>query len=173
MEEIWKDVVGYEGFYQISNTGRLKRILKLRKYRDYNSKILSPVKDKDGYYRTSIVCENKKRKTVIIHRLVAESFINNPLNKKCVNHINGIKDDNRVNNLEWATVLENNLHAIKTGLKKSLSGEKHNLVKINGDQVNSIRSEWSTGNFKQKEIALKYGLQQSQISRIVNYVRWK
>lgn len=173
MEEIWKDVVGYEGIYKVSNIGRIKRLLKFRKYRDCNFKILSPVKDKDGYYRTAFTDINKKTKNITIHRIVAKTFIENPSNKKCVNHINGIKDDNRVDNLEWVTVLENNLHAIKLGLKKPLKGENHNLVKINTEQVNNIRYEWSTGNFKQKEIALKYGLQQSQISRIVNYVRWR
>jgi hypothetical protein len=81
------------------------------------NKELKPSLSSNGYYRVSL-CNKNKIKTYKIHRLVAEAFINNSQNKKNVNHINGIKTDNRVENLEWSTSSENNLHAYKIGLKK-------------------------------------------------------
>lgn len=170
MEKIWFDIPEYEGIYMINKEGDIKRILKYRKGRPYNE---SPIKhriDKDGYLKVTLY--NKKPKNYFVHRLLAKTFINNPLNKPCINHKNGIKNDNRLDNLEWVTILENNLHAINNGFKKPLKGEKHNFVKINISQVYMIRDEWATGLFKQHEIALKHGLKQSQISRIVNYKRW-
>ena len=95
---IWKDVVGYEGLYSVSNTGR----------------VLSHIRDKElqpmlcrGYLRVHL-CNHGKTKAVPIHRIVAMAFIANPENKPTVNHINENKQDNRVENLEWATVAENN-----------------------------------------------------------------
>lgn len=107
MEEIWKDVIGYEGLYKVSNLGNvmnLKRnkILKLRKRMGYNSVILY---------------KNNEPKSQRVHRLVGFAFIPNPFNKPQINHKNGIKDDNRVENLEWVTLSENRQHAYDTGLQ--------------------------------------------------------
>jgi hypothetical protein len=167
--EIWKDVKGYEGIYQISSLGRLKVKLKFRKYRDYNEKILNPTKDKDGYLRTALTKDNKKQMKTI-HRLVAETFLENNLNYPVVNHINGIKDDNRVENLEWCSVLQNNLHAIKLGFKKSPNGEKHHMCKISSKEVLEIKE--NKDNLFQRQLAVKYNISQTQISRILNNKRW-
>lgn len=112
--EVWKKIQGFEN-YEISSLGRIKVNLKFRKYRDYQSKILNPSLDKDGYLRTALTKEGKKYMKQI-HRLVALNFITNTNKKPCVNHKNGIKTDNRIENLEWCTVKENNIHAIKIGL---------------------------------------------------------
>lgn len=114
MEEIWKDIPNYEGIYQISNVGRVKRLE--RKSRNghcnvtYKELIFKNQLNKDGYVELSFR-KNLLQKHVLVHRLVAISFIPNPENKKTVNHKNGIKTDNRVENLEWATQKENTQHA--------------------------------------------------------------
>lgn len=113
MEEIWKDIKDYEGVYQVSNLGRIKSLERYKenhnKYQKVVEKIKNNRKHTAGYLITDLYKDNKG-KTAFIHRLVAEAFIPNPNNKETVNHINGIKTDNRVENLEWATPLEQNIH---------------------------------------------------------------
>ena len=116
--EIWKDVVGYEGLYQVSNQGRVKSYAHLVKcrngHRTQPSKVLTNCFDGNYYHVT--LFKNNKRKVALVHRLVADAFISNPLNKETVNHIDGNKKNNFVGNLEWATNSENTQHAFKTGL---------------------------------------------------------
>ena len=107
MNEQWKDVKGWEGKYQISNFGRLKSILKNK-----NGKIRS-VKNRHGWYLTVPLCCNCHRETVRIHRLVAEAFIPNLHKYPEVNHKDGNKQNNNVENLEWCTRAMNMRHAIK------------------------------------------------------------
>jgi hypothetical protein len=110
--EVWKDIKGYEGIYKVSSYGRVKS------YKKPIPIIIKPGKDKDGYLQFVLYKQGNPTMRKI-HRNVAESFIINTLNKKCVNHINGIKSDNRVENLEWCTHKENIQHALKTGLRKN------------------------------------------------------
>lgn len=108
MKEIWKTLADYQD-YQISNKGRIRSLIKNKK------RILKIQKDSDGYCVIIIKTKNSY-KNYIISRLVASYFIENPLNKKEVNHKNGNKLNNKVNNLEWVTHAENMKHARKTGL---------------------------------------------------------
>lgn len=103
--EEWKDVVGYEGLYTVSNTGK---VMSLNYNNTGNEGILSQSKDKDGYSRV-ILSDSGKRKTISVHRLVAIAFIPNPNNLPQVNHIDEVRDNNNVNNLEWCT-LEYNIN---------------------------------------------------------------
>jgi hypothetical protein len=129
LEEIWKDIEGYEGKYQISNYGRIK-ILRPR----YKDKIyMNPSADNYGYLHCTL---SNSRKEIKVHRVVAETFIPNLENKPMVNHIDGNKQNNRTDNLEWATAHENNLHANRIGLA---GGLKHNKSKFNEKQIIFIR----------------------------------
>lgn len=115
MKEIWKDIVGYEGQYQISNLGN---VLSLNYMHTRKPHLLKTRKTYDGYNRVNL-CMNGKAESVSIHSLVAKAFIPNPDNKPQINHIDGNKDNNCVSNLEWVTGKENIHHAISTGLRKA------------------------------------------------------
>jgi len=107
MEE-WKDILDYEGIYQVSNYGNVKRV--------ETQMILKPRKHTGGYL-TICLWKYGKEKYYFIHRLVAQSFIENTYRKKEVNHKDGIKTNNTLTNLEWVTPSENQKHAVMIGLK--------------------------------------------------------
>ena len=105
MKETWRDIKGYEGLYKVSNFGKIKSF-----YKNGKTKILKPVPNFKGYERVTL-CNRRGNKTIYsVHRLVALAFIENPLLKPEINHINGNKRDNRISNLEWVTGKENCLH---------------------------------------------------------------
>ncbi len=113
---MWKNIKGYEGRYMASDDGRIKSLVK-KGCSSQNESILEGSPDKDGYLRVGIRDKNGKAKTAKIHRLVAETFIPNPENLPQVNHKNGVKTDNRVENLEWITNVDNIRHAVAIGLR--------------------------------------------------------
>lgn len=130
-KEIWKDIKGYEGLYQVSNLGRIKSMLGTKMISGKliyikREKILSTFKINNNkpYLRIGLN-KNKQRKCFLVHRLVAEAFIPNPENKPQVNHIDGNKQNNNVNNLEWVNNQENKIHASKNNLITKLYGEKN------------------------------------------------
>ena len=123
LQEIWKDIPGYEGLFQASTLGRIRSLPKLvREKCRYltKSRFINGTPDEKGYLKTRLW--NPIMKTFSskrFHRLVALTFIANPLNLPQVNHLNGIKDDNRVINLEWIDNLSNMRHAFRTGIRKN------------------------------------------------------
>jgi hypothetical protein len=127
--EIWKNIKGFEGAYQVSNHGRVKSLYRVITRGDgvkktISEKIMNPSRDRAGY-PTVCLSIGSLRKPYKVHRLVLEAFIENPENKACVNHKNGVKHDNRLENLEWATHQENSQHAFDTGLRTAPKGKKH------------------------------------------------
>lgn len=116
MKEVWKDIPGYEGFYQASDMGRVRsldRVSFCHKGNGHDMKfkgrILSPCPDKDGYERV-ILAKRGKNKYTNVHRLVAAAFLENKHNYPVVNHLNEIKNDNRASNLEWCSIGYNNVY---------------------------------------------------------------
>lgn len=141
MEE-WKDIKGYEGFYEVSNTGKIRSLdhyirQKNNSKKLHKGKILNTWSDKIGYI---VVGLNKYNKYKIkkVHRLVAEAFIPNPENKSDVNHKDGNKANNCVNNLEWNTRAENMQHAYNTGLSKPYWTGKRGWYSTTGRPIKQI-----------------------------------
>lgn len=138
MKEIWKNIKNYEGLYQISNFGNVKSLHKIPNI------ILKTYKDKKGYLYV-ILSKNCKSKIARIHRLVAQTFISNPQNKPQVNHIDGIKSNNIVPNLEWCTNSENQKHAFKLGLQNNHGNNNSRCVKINQyDLQHKFIKQWNS-----------------------------
>lgn len=141
MQEIWKDVKGYEGLYKVSNLGN---VLSLNYHRMKINKLKKFTLNHKGYF-TVHLCNNKKNKRILVHRLVALAFIPNPNKLPQINHKDGDKQNNKVDNLEWCTNGENQLHAYNLGLKQPLNGTNNpSHKKINQYDIygNFIRS-WS------------------------------
>jgi hypothetical protein len=156
--EVWKDVAGYEGAYQVSNFGRIKRgnrVLKLTLRNTYM------------YAHLSL---HGKQKQARVHRLVAEAFISREENKPSVNHIDGDKQNNRVENLEWCNQSENQVHALQHGLADY--GENSVKAKLQNKDVAEIRKLLKEG-VTQKNIAKLYNVHPSVICDINTKRKWK
>lgn len=121
--EEYKDIPGYEGKYQISNLGKIKSLPKTwnttMAIRTSKERILKQSKDRKGYFKVILCKSPDEHKTERVHRLLAITFIENPDNKQYINHIDGNKENNSLDNLEWVTHQENCQHAQDTGLNKA------------------------------------------------------
>ena len=176
--EIWKDVEEFENLYEISNFGRLRNKPRMVNslignigFRVTTSKI-KPTQDNGKGYKQYYVQINKKRYIQYAHRLVAKYFLSNHLNHPEVNHIDGVKSNNHVDNLEWVTIQENKNHAVKNGLMPS--GENSKLAKLNKLQVIAIRRLYRMNpTFNREKVREKIGVSSAQISRIIHETRWK
>jgi hypothetical protein len=174
-EEIWKDYAGFEEIYQVSTCGNVRsldRVIIQSNGRIKKIKGIEPMKtriNKFGYGYIALRL-NGKYKMKTVHRMVAETFIHNVHNKPEVNHISGSKIDNRVQNLEWLTSSENQLHAYKNGLQKPRRGADSNLNKIPEYRVRVIKK--LKGKIYQKIIANYYGIAQCTVSEIQTGFRW-
>lgn len=160
--EIWKDVVGYEGLYEVSSLGRVKSYVKNK-----SGRILKNILLNSGYETVGLFFNGFTNRK-LVHRLVAESFICNPDLKNTVNHIDGIKNNNFALNLEWSTQSENITHAHKNGLVNTAKGERNGCSKLNYQQIIEIRAS----NFTNKKLAEIYSVSQPLISQIKNRKKW-
>lgn len=157
MKELWKDIKGYEGLYQISNFGKVYS--KIGNLRYKNPHPIMMKYDSSGGYARVMLSKDKVFKRFLVHRLVAEAFIPNPLNKPEVNHIDGNKLNNCVDNLEWVTCKENKRHAIKNGLWQ---GKGKSVVQYkNGIEIARYKSV--------REASLQTGISARRIYEIAEH----
>jgi hypothetical protein len=176
MKEIFKDIKGYEGLYQISDKGRVKSLARKVNhphsgFQTLKEKILKSGKNSRGYL-VVILCENKIRKTSMVHRLVATTFLRNFGDKKTINHKNGVKTDNHLGNLEFVTQKENVQHSYNMGLSNN-RGEKSCLSKLTEKEVLQIRDLRGCGRFSQREVAEFYNCVESTVNAVVNRKSWR
>jgi hypothetical protein len=160
--ELWKDITSYEGSYWVSNFGRVKSCRKVLKCY-CNGKYVQ-------------VMLGRKGKQPLIHRLVAEAFIPNPENKPQVNHIDGNKLNNNVDNLEWCTCAENMIHCVnllgKKGNPPHYSGEKNPAAKLSNEDVIDIRNKLSS-RITNKQISNEYNISNTTVWKIKTYQTYK
>ena len=180
MNEIWKDLKGYREIYQVSNLGnvRTKERIGARGY-FVKSRELTKFNNNSGYYRVCIRLESDVRtKYYFVHRLVGMLFIPHEDGKDFINHIDGNKHNNSVENLEWCTRSENEKHAWKIGLKHSSlvsnKGEKHGMHKLTQKDVDWIRKHHKKydNKFGSKPLAEKFNVNPQTITDIVHNRTW-
>lgn len=173
-EEVWKDVPVYDGLYQVSSLGKIKVPprwckSKLGSRQLRNGKELVTRNMRDGYIQAGLTI-NGKWKGHPVHRLVASAFIPNPQNKPCVNHVDGNKKNNNVENLQWVTHKENTRHAILNDLIKRPKGESHSGSRLTKEKVIFIRQ--NLANMSGVEMAILFNVAPATIWRAKNKQCW-
>lgn len=168
MEERWIKLEGYNGMYSVSSLGSVKSYYKTKSY----PFILLKKTIRNGYYSVGLSI-NGLEKRVNVHRLVACNFIPSSKEQTQVNHIDGNKLNNNVENLEWCTSKENVNHAHKMGLVNTPYGEMHANSKLNVKSVLEIRSKYIKRVKTYKSLALEYGVSKATITEIINRQIWK
>lgn len=176
MNEIWKDIIGYKGLYQISNLCRLKVLTKTvyatgKKPYEQKESILGGSLNNNGYLVFTLY-KNKKKKGYPAHRLLALHFLPNPENKPQINHIDGNKLNNSLNNIEWCTIKENAVHAFKTGLRVNPKGEAHGGSKLTDEKVIEIINKYKTGLISYRQLGVEYGVSSFIVYSIVRRKSW-
>ena len=158
--EVWKDIEGYEGLYQVSNKGRVKSF--------YYSERLVRLTLRNGYFSAAL-SKNGKKNIFRVSRLVAQAFIPNPKNLPVVNNKDGNRQNNCVENLEWVTVSENTLHTYRE------LGYKNPRRKLTEEQVREIRKVYKARDrkFGGEALARKYGVDDTVISWVANNKSYK
>jgi len=154
-----KWIPGYEGLYKATSEGEI--------YSSISGIYLKLTKDRLGYMRVQL-----KRRTYKVHRLIAETFLDDFYDKPQVNHLDGDKSNNNLENLEMTTISENLRHAFNTGLIRRKKGELHNSNKLFNDDVSIIRELYHKKSFTQKQLGLIFGVGQPHISTIIRKAGW-
>lgn len=179
MQEEWKPVTGFDGYYEVSNFGRVKTckhsfVRKDGKPMTIPERIINGSVDTKGYLQVDLKIDGK-RYIRCIHRLVADAFIENPEKKDQVNHKDGNKLNNSVDNLEWVTCKENIRHAWGNHLNGPLKGEKHGNHILTDDAVRYIRENYKPRDKKNgmNALARKFGVSTYPIYRVLKGEGWK
>ena len=182
MNEEWRDVPDYEGYYQVSNLGRIKSLTRTYKRKNHNGEHEVKVREriirtrvgKNGY-AYFVACKPKQKdKTLTVHRLVGLTFLKDSyFEGAIINHINGVRDDNRPENIEWVDYSQNSIHGIMYGNHKT--GSECNWAKLTKEDVDFIREnyEYRGKVWNTCTLAEKFGVDRRSIGDIVNHRRWK
>ncbi|MDB5240912.1 MAG: hypothetical protein JWP57_1537 [Spirosoma sp.] len=155
--ENWKWIAGHESSYEVSDQGRIMS------HKQGKPILLALSPDKQGYLHMGLYKEGRQR-FFYVHRLVAAAFIENPDNKKEVNHKSGNKADNSIQNLEWATRTENYNHALEIGIMPKALHRK-----LPDESIKLIRAEYEKGQTTRRALAIRFGVNKEVIRRIVIY----
>ena len=166
LAEEWKYINGYEGKYEVSNTGRVRSCSGRNAGLIHSGAICSK-----GYKRVCLYKDGKQR-IFRVHRLVAKAFIENSDNLPQVNHKDCDKLNNHIDNLEWCDNQYNHNHKMKNGLNVTLKGSRHGMAKINEDDVREIKHLLSVG-YSHNEISNLMGVNTGTVSMIKNGKQWK
>lgn len=167
MDEVWKPVRGFEKMYEVSSAGRVRSVDRWITYKDgrvgrFPGRLLSAGRGVEGYCHVSTTGLRR----ALVHRLVAEAFLPQPIGCDVVNHLNGDKRDNRAENLEWGTYQSNNRHARDTGLQQQ-HGENNNLTKYGNQLVAAARRVHSRYSCSYSELAMLFDISQQQAADII------
>jgi predicted XRE-type DNA-binding protein len=158
-----RDIRGYVHRYAVTASGKV--------WSYYSNRWLAQTKGKRGKgYMTVQLWRDNKNKCCYVHMLVARAYIKNPLKKRTVNHKDGDVENNRKSNLEWATHQEQQDHAWATGLTNN-HGERCGTAKLLNEEATEIKRLYANGGISQYTLAEKFGINQSQVSRIVSGAR--
>lgn len=174
MIEEWRDIEGFDGFYQVSNTGKIRSQGDNRGNKSGKWRLRSLSANPDGYLKVRLMHKGKD-KTCGIHTLVAKAFIPNPNNYETVNHKDGNKTNNNVDNLEWADRSQQMIHAYQNGLKMPMRGSKHSQSKLTDDDVRYIRSHYKRQSTEFGTVALgkKFGVSSRVIGLVTRGLSYK
>lgn len=174
-KETWKPIKEYEGYYEISNKGRVKSLPKEWSVGRKGETILKFGKRKatNGIYYFVVLCVNKVKKYVGVSRLVAQHFKENHNNYDVVNHLDLDTTNNDEDNLEWTTTKGNVEYSWRLGNQKPQQGEKHGNSKLSEKDVVEIRELYKTGKYFHSELSVLYKVSRTQITRIINGNKWK
>lgn len=156
-----KPIKGYEKLYSATEQGLI--------YSHKSKRFLKLIQEKNGYNTVTLYKNNKGKKT-LVHRIIAKTFIDNPLIKPMVNHKDLNKQNNCVSNLEWVTAQENIIHATNNGIR---CGENNGNSKLTKNDILDIRSKYKFREYTQEMLSKEYGVQKTYISRIIRRIVWK
>jgi hypothetical protein len=162
--EVWKSIPGFDSHYEASNYGRIRSIKSKR--------VLRPYANRSGYEQYYLKRGLSEKKTMMRHRLVALAWVGPIPEGYEVNHIDGDKENNRPENLEYLTHAENMRHASRKKLFKPARGEASTVAKLNWDQVRKIRELYASGEFSTHKLAELYCVSQPNILQIVKRITW-
>lgn len=169
--EIWKPIPRFNGHYSASSDGNIRR--DVRGNGTAVGRVLAPKLGERGYYMVAPSVPGTKQRVFIVHRLVLEAFAGEPVGaRKFGNHINGVKTDNRIANLEWVTWAENISHAYRTGLHGRYAGSASSAAKLTEEQVTEILDRIAAREYRQ-DIADRFSISTKTIDEIVSGKHWK
>jgi len=175
VEDTFKAIRGYEGLYAVSSDGRIKSLSRTKlcggRVLKVQEKLLSLHRTTSGYVMVHL-CRENKRRMIEVHRLVAMAWLGLPDGvRTTVNHINGVKTDNRADNLEWVTTAENISHAVATGLRNS-SGEANPKAKLTAESVRLMRDLADAG-VSTSDLQKLFSVGRGAVYRAVNRITWQ